>query len=143
MTTGNNIIRIVVVLSRFLAVSAKGANWERQLKKILEERGFVVIRSAGSGVDSTSPDLLALSSTRKFALECKAWNSGYLWIGKNRFRQMQLFEQKTNIPYYVAWKVAREGWRFFPLAALAETGKAFTASGKDLRAGLTFEALLR
>ncbi len=123
-------------------MSSKGANWERSLKKLLEARGFVVIRAAGSGVDHTSPDLLALSSTKKFALECKAWNSGYLWIERERFRTMQEFEQKTAIPYYVAWKVAREEWRFFPLASLKETGKAYTASGRDLHSGIPLEGLL-
>ncbi|MFH1107546.1 MAG: Holliday junction resolvase Hjc [Candidatus Micrarchaeota archaeon] len=123
-------------------MSSKGANWERSLKKTLEARGFVVVRSAGSGVDHTSPDLLALSSTRRFALECKAWNSGHLWIEKGRFSLMQEFEQKTAIPYYVAWKVAREEWRFFPLSSLKETGKAYTASGKDLHAGLPLDVLL-
>ncbi|MFH1199473.1 MAG: Holliday junction resolvase Hjc [Candidatus Micrarchaeota archaeon] len=123
-------------------MSSKGANWERSLKKMFESRGFAVVRSAGSGVDHSSPDLLALSSTRRIAIECKAWNSGYLWIEKERFAIMADFERKTAIPYYVAWKVSRQEWRFFPLSALKETGKAFTASEKDLHAGITFDVLL-
>ncbi|MBU1197696.1 hypothetical protein KJ765_04245 [Candidatus Micrarchaeota archaeon] len=123
-------------------VSSKGAAYERQLKKMLEGKGFFVIRSAGSGVDSTSPDLLALSSAKRMAIECKARNSGYVWIEATRMRRMNAFEEKTAIPYYVAWKVAREEWRFFPLIALRETAKAFVIEEKDLHSGLSLEQLL-
>ncbi len=124
-------------------MSAKGALYERQLKKMLEARGFYVVRAAGSGADSTAPDLLALSTTKRMALECKAWNSGYLWIEKWKMEGMKAFEQKTNVPYYVAWKVAREAWRFFPLAALRETEKAFVLEEKDLHAGMALEEILK
>ena len=141
MTTNTNIIAFAPIGCGSI-MSSKGANWERELKKRLEAAGFAVVRSAGSGVDHSSPDLLALSSTKRFALECKAWNSGYLWIEKERFLLMRQFEEKSAIPYYVAWKVAREEWRFFPLSALKETGKAYTATERDLHAGLTLDALL-
>ncbi len=123
-------------------MSAKGANWERQLKKLLQEKGYFVIRAAGSGVDSVSPDLLALSSTKKMAFECKAWESGYIWIERWKIEKMRQFESHTGIPYYIAWKVAREEWRFFPLAALRETEKAFVLEEKDLRSGMELNRII-
>ncbi|MFH0971188.1 MAG: Holliday junction resolvase Hjc [Candidatus Micrarchaeota archaeon] len=124
-------------------MSSKGANYERQLKKMFEARGFFVVRAAGSAHDHTSPDLIVLSSTKKFAVECKAWNSGNLWIEKGRMELMQEFEKRTAIPYYVAWKVSREEWRFFPLMMLKATGKAFTLSDKELNCGIKFDGLIQ
>jgi Holliday junction resolvase len=123
-------------------MSTKGANYERQLKKMFEAKGFFVVRAAGSAHDHTSPDLIVLSSTKKFAIECKAWNSGNLWIEKERMDRMKDFERKTAIPYYVAWKVNYEEWRFFPLMMLKATDKAFTLSDKELNSGMKFEQLI-
>lgn len=123
-------------------MSQKGANYERQLKKMFEGKGFFVVRAAGSAHDSTSPDLIVLSSTKKFAVECKAWNSGNLWIEKDRMDAMREFEKRTAIPFYIAWKVSREEWRFFPLMMLKETGRAFTLSDKELNSGLSFNGLI-
>ncbi|MFH1443553.1 MAG: Holliday junction resolvase Hjc [Candidatus Micrarchaeota archaeon] len=124
-------------------MSTKGANYERQLKKMFEAKGFLAMRAAGSAHDHTSPDLLVLSSTKKFAVECKAWNSGNLWIERERMDLMKEFEKRTAIPYYVAWKVSREEWRFFPLIMMKETEKAFTLSDKELNSGIKFEELIQ
>ena len=124
-------------------MSTKGAVYERQLKKMLEARGFFVIRSAGSGADSTAPDLIALTSTKRFALECKAWDGGYLWIEKEKMGKMRAFELKTAIPIYVAWKVSRRDWKFFPLSALKENQKGFTSAQKDLSYALGLEDVLK
>ncbi|MEK6954852.1 MAG: Holliday junction resolvase Hjc [Candidatus Micrarchaeota archaeon] len=124
-------------------MSTKGANYERQLKKMFEGRGFFVVRAAGSAHDSTSPDLIVLSSTKKFAIECKAWNSGNLWIEKDRMAAMKEFEARTAIPFYIAWKVSREEWRFFPLITMKETEKAFTLSDKELNSGIKFDDLIQ
>lgn len=124
-------------------MSTKGANYERQLKKMFEAKGFLVIRAAGSAHDHTSPDLLVLSSTKRIAVECKAWNSGNLWIERDRMDLMKEFEKRSAIPYYVAWKVSREEWRFFPLIMMKETEKAFTLSDKELNSGITFDQLIK
>ncbi|MFH0836079.1 MAG: hypothetical protein V1834_02845 [Candidatus Micrarchaeota archaeon] len=54
---------------------AKGTLNERNLKRMLEDKGFFVVRASGSGVDGVSPDLIALHTTRKLAFECKAWKN--------------------------------------------------------------------
>ena len=122
-----------------LTMSLKGAAYERQLKKLLEARGFYVIRSAGSGADSVSPDLLALASTRRMAFECKAWDGGYLWIERLKMEKMREFELKTTIPVYIAWKVSRKDWKFFPLSALKEQEKGYTAAERELSYALKLE----
>src|SRR3989338_978303 len=103
----------------------KGARAERQLKQLLRERGFWVVRSSKSGVDGLAPDLVALSMNRKFALECKAWKAN-LHFEKPKMQIMREFEGTTGIPFYIAWKPPREDWRFFPLSFLKETERGHT-----------------
>lgn len=119
----------------------KGAHYERELLKMLIEKGFRVVRAAGSGVDGISPDLTVLSSTRKFALECKAWKNS-VYIDKAKFVLMLEWEKDTAMPIYLAWKHYRDSWRFFPLSALKETDKNFSASESDLPLGMTFDDLI-
>ncbi len=119
----------------------KGAHNERALKKILEDLGFFVVRAGHSGSDGTSPDLIALKSTRKFGLECKAVNAANLYIEKPKFVHYQEWEKRTGVQVFIAWRPNRKEWRFFPLEILRETDAAFALSQKDLAMGLTVENL--
>ena len=53
----------------------KGARSERELLNILYERGYSVTRSAGSGVNALSPDLVAVRRRECILIECKAWET--------------------------------------------------------------------
>lgn len=119
----------------------KGARFEREVKNYLQDRGFAVIRASKSGVDGVSPDLVVLSSTVKFCLECKAWSNS-LHFEKSKFEIMRSFEQKTGIAYYIAWKFPRREWRFFPLAVLKETNNGYSLSSSELDYGLVIEQLI-
>ncbi len=104
----------------------KGARAERELIHYFTEKGFAVIRAAGSGVNSLSPDLLAFRQGRQYAIECKAWDSGSLSFGKERVAQMRQWQETTGITYLVGWRVSRDGWYFVPLHMLEEQGRTFT-----------------
>ncbi len=119
----------------------KGAHYERELQKRFEQADFKVVRAAGSGVAGDTPDLLVLGTTKKFALECKAWKDS-VYIDKPRFKQMLAWEQATNLAVYIAWKTPRKEWRFFPLQALRETQKNFVLSESDLPVGISFGELV-
>lgn len=116
---------------------AKGTLYERQLKKMLEEKGFFVTRASGSGSDGISPDLIALKTTKKFALECKAWKNN-LHFDKPKIVLYREWESRTGMPVYVAWKFPHKQWRFFPLVLLKETASGYSLSEKELPIGLTF-----
>ncbi len=118
----------------------KGAHFERELSKELEKVGFKVIRAAGSGSDGTSPDLIALKTTKKFAFECKAHEQS-IYLEKQKIAQYVDFENSTGLPVYIAWKVNRQSWKFFPLSFLRETEKSFVISENDMAAGLDFDYL--
>lgn len=118
----------------------KGAFWERELMEKLRGRGFEVVRAAGSGVAGDCPDVVALKTTKKFALECKAWKNG-VYLEKAKFERMLEWEQKTGLPVFLAWKSPRKEWKFFPLASLRETQKSFALLENDLQMGFSLEEL--
>lgn len=91
---------------------AKGARFERELANHLVEKGFMVVRSAGSGVYRTAPDLLAFKKHEHYAFECKAWDNERLSIKKDQFELLKEWEERTGISVYIAWKIPKHGWRF-------------------------------
>jgi Holliday junction resolvase len=48
----------------------KGARGERELLAKFADLGYSVVRSAGSGVNSISPDIIAIKDGRVYAFEC-------------------------------------------------------------------------
>lgn len=104
----------------------KGARAERELIHFFTANGFEVMRAAGSGVNSLSPDLLAFRKGRQYAVECKAWDSGSLSFEKEKVAQMKKWEEVTGITYFIGWRVNREGWLIFPVHMLEEQKKTFT-----------------
>ncbi len=119
----------------------KGASAERELRKLIEDSGFVVVRSAKSGVDGVSPDLLALKTTGRLALECKAWKGG-LHFSNDKYEIMKEWERKSGVPFYIAWKLTRKGWRFFPLSVLNKNEQGYSLTIRDFDGGLTVEDVL-
>ncbi|RMD66303.1 hypothetical protein D6833_01635, partial [Candidatus Parcubacteria bacterium] len=91
---------------------SKGARFERELAKMLLERGFLVVRAAGSGVYRTAPDLLAFKGHEQYAFECKAWSGDRLSLRPEQFNLLREWESRSGLSVYVAWRVARAGWLF-------------------------------
>lgn len=121
----------------------KGARAERELIHYFSGHGFEVIRAAGSGVNSLSPDLLAFRAGRQYAIECKAWDSGSLSFDKGRYAAMKRWEEITGITYLIGWRVSRDGWYFFPIHLLGEQKKNYTITlSKAKMAGRRLEELI-
>jgi Holliday junction resolvase len=113
---------------------AKGARTERELISMFSGKGFSVIRAAGSGVNSLSPDLLVFKGGAQYAFECKAWESESLGIERGKFLGLLEWERNTGITIMIAWRVNRVGWRFMHLAELEEKGKTYTVTLKKAMA---------
>ncbi|QLJ53125.1 MAG: Holliday junction resolvase Hjc [Candidatus Fermentimicrarchaeum limneticum] len=109
---------------------AKGARSERELISLFCERGFSVIRAAGSGVSSLCPDILVFRKGVQYAFECKAWESGSLSIERDKFRVLKDWENNTGITTFIAWRIGRVGWRFVYLDELEENPKSYTITMK-------------
>lgn len=93
----------------------KGARSERELLNILDGEGYSVIRSAGSGVNALSPDLIAVRKGRLIAIECKAWNRGSLALDPEQYQKLVEWEANSAFPTFVAWRMNGMGWFFIKL----------------------------
>ncbi len=98
----------------------KGAKFERELAKMLVDRGYLVVRAAGSGVYQTAPDLLAFKGNEYYVFECKAWSSEYLNIKEDQYKLLKEWSEKTGLSVYIAWRVPKEGWYFIRPEELSE-----------------------
>ena len=98
----------------------KGTKFERELSKMLIEKGYLVVRAAGSGILQTAPDLLAFKSYEHIAFECKAWDSERLSLRPEQFNLLKSWVELAGLTVYVAWRVPRDGWFFIKLHELNE-----------------------
>jgi len=117
----------VLTLNRY----TKGARSERELLNKLHSLGYSVIRSAGSGVNSLSPDILAIKDKRALAFECKAWDRGSLSIEKEKFDTLVDWERNTGMDTYIAWRMNGTGWSFIRLGEMRSNEKSYTVTKKD------------
>ena len=104
----------------------KGARNERELLNYLHERKFSVMRSAGSGVNSLSPDIIAFKNGKGFSFECKAWNRTSVAIPIDKIEFMMEWEMNTGMDTYVAWKMNNLGWFFIKLAEMNKATSNYT-----------------
>ncbi|ABR56201.1 Resolvase, Holliday junction-type [Methanococcus aeolicus Nankai-3] len=83
----------------------KGSNFERELKKLFENKGFAVIRSAGShGVD-----IVAGKKGKIYAFECKATSNEKFYISNNDVDKLINFSELFGAIPYIALKVKLPG----------------------------------
>ena len=84
-----------------------GINFERELRDILREDGWVVFRSAGSFVC----DLIALRPNESRIIEVKSTKNDrfYTSSDKKQYDTLNAFAVNGfNVYYYVRWKGVRE-----------------------------------
>ncbi|HUC39127.1 MAG TPA: Holliday junction resolvase Hjc [Candidatus Acidoferrum sp.] len=112
---------------------SKGARCERELLTILHDRGYSVVRSAGSGVNSISPDLVAVRKGRGLAFECKAWESTSISIDPDKYRSLVEWEQNSEMQTFIAWRMNGQGWFFVGLGELFRAEKNYTITMKDAK----------
>src|SRR5271157_1720812 len=75
----------------------KGARCERELLNKLYGMSYSVIRSAGSGVNSISPDIVAIKNGKGLAFECKAWERSSLSIEAEKYDALLEWERNSGM----------------------------------------------
>lgn len=91
-----------------------GATYERELRDILREDGWVVFRSAGSFVC----DLIALKPDEHRLIEVKSTKyDGYFTTqDKKQFDLLNAYARRGfNVYYYVRWKGKGKEWSHWQL----------------------------
>jgi len=111
----------------------KGSRSERELIDIFQNKGYSVIRAAGSGVGTPSPDILLFKRGKQYGLECKAWDKGSLSLEKFKIAELRTWEENTGMTTMIAWRLSREGWYFIYLDELGEQKKSFTVTATRAR----------
>ena len=77
---------------------AKGRRFEYRVKEWLEERGFYVVRSAGSkGI----ADLVALKDNQTFLVQCKAYKPSVREINEYKMKRIR---KKIRFPFFIFYK---------------------------------------
>jgi Holliday junction resolvase len=109
----------------------KGARAEHELIDYFDSHGFSVIRAAGSGVSSLSPDILVFKRGLQYAFEAKAHETENLSLDKEQVIGLRKWEENTGITAYVGWRRNREPWYFIPLSVLKENDKTFSMNWKQ------------
>lgn len=109
---------------------SKGARGERELLNTLYEKGFSVVRAAGSGVNSISPDVIAVKGGKGMVFECKAWDRSSLSIDHEKFESMRLWRDNALMDTYMAWRMNGQGWYFIKLDEMTRTEKNYTVTKK-------------
>ena len=121
---------------------SKGARCERELLNALHEMGFSVVRAAGSGVNSISPDIIAIRAGRGMVFECKAWDRGSLSIDHEKFESLRSWRDRALMDTYVAWRMNGQGWYFVKLDEMTRTEKSYTVTRKTaMRIGRRMESI--
>ncbi|MBM3229450.1 hypothetical protein FJZ26_03395 [Candidatus Parvarchaeota archaeon] len=124
--------------------SKKGSRAERELIHAFSQAGFSVIRAAGSGANSLSPDLLAFKGPRQYAFESKAREGTSLSVSKEQYLGLKIWEENTGITTFVAWRKNREGWRFIRLNLFEENMASYSASRERANlANITLDDLIK
>ena len=109
----------------------KGARSERELISILKDRGYSVMRAAGSGVNSLSPDVIAFKDKKGFAFECKAWNDSGISIADDKIEALKEWERNTGMVTFVAWRMQGREWFFIKPDEIKKTPSSHRISKKE------------
>jgi Holliday junction resolvase len=118
----------------------KGSRAERELIDFFSSRDFCVIRAAGSGVNSLSPDILVFRRGVQLGIEAKAWEKENLNIDREQFLNLKRWEETSGINCVIGWRRNREPWYLIPLAVFKESRKSFGINWGNARAiGKTLE----
>lgn len=114
----------------YLTRYSKGARCERELLSDLDSKGYSVMRAAGSGVNSLSPDLIAMKNGKGIAFECKAWERESIAIENDRFEGLVRWQHNTGMDTFIAWRMNGSGWYFIKLEEMKDNSKSKTISKK-------------
>lgn len=88
----------------------KGATYERELLYILNDKGFAVLRAAGSGGNMSVPDIIGIKKGNVIAFECKAW-AKEPYIRPDKLNDIIEWSRKAGALSFIAWRHDNK-WEF-------------------------------
>ncbi len=120
----------------------KGTTAERELIHLFWKNDIPAIRVAGSGsMRYPSPDILAGTPLKKYAIECKTIKENKLYVPKKEIEELREFSIKYGAQPFLAVKFDK--WYFLILEDLRETEASFSINTEEVRIkGLLFEDII-
>lgn len=110
---------------------SKGSHYERELKSELDEAGFSSARigASGAGTMDDLPDVIALGGVdRNYVIEAKYRSNSYVRLTDAEIDALMRFASPRGITPLVAFRVAREPWRFYSVDELQTTGGGYSVT---------------
>ncbi len=106
----------------------KGYKFEWEVRKFLEERGYYVIRSAGS----KKPDIIAGKGYEVLVIECKYTSKNKLYISKDEVKNLLFVADMFNAKPFFLVKKKNKGFFFVTLDDMEELGESFVIDFEKL-----------
>jgi len=128
-----------------MSVKSKGINAERDLIHKFWSENIPAVRIAGSGSSKyPSPDILAGTRERKFAIEAKITKEGKKYLTKDEVKALKKFADLFGAEPWIAVKFKGTEWLFLPIGEIEETEKCFLIE-KEMseKKGVLFEELMK
>jgi len=123
----------------------KGIDAERELIRLLWEKGSAACRVAGSGSSSfPCPDIIAGNAVRKLAIECKTSKEESRYIPKESIEQLKTFARVFGAEPWIAVRFAKNNWLFVSLDDMEDTGNHLSINLENAKnKGFLIEELLK
>jgi len=112
----------------------KGSRAEHELIDYFSGNGYCVIRAAGSGVNSLSPDILVFRRGVQCGIEAKAHETHSLGIDREQFENLKRWEDISGITCLIGWRRSREPWYLIPLSVFKENPKSYSVNWEQAQA---------
>ena len=121
-----------------------GTTAERELIHMFWKENIPAIRVAGSGsMRYPSPDIIAGTPLKKYAIECKAVTGEKLYIPKNEIEEFKKYCTMFGAQGFIGVRFDKN-WYFLILEDLRETEASFSINTEEVRIkGLLFEDLVK
>ena len=124
----------------------KGTRAERELLHMLFNKGWHVIRSAGSGsIGLPNPDLLSGKNGRILAIECKSLSKENKYFKEQEIKELKQFSNKFGAEPWLGLRFDNIGWFFIQPDKLNKTkSNYFAISLEEIKEkGLNFKDLIK
>lgn len=125
---------------------SKGISYERELIHLFWSTGeWAAVRVAGSGnTQYPSVDIIAGTSGRKLAIECKSSKKDSLYIPKQEIASLQDFAKKFNAEPWIAVRFNKTEWHFVCMENLELTENNAVVTKENITyKGVLFEELIK
>lgn len=127
-----------------MSLKSKGINAERDLIHKFWSKNVPAVRVAGSGSSKyPSPDIVAGTRSKRFAIECKLTKEDKKYIEKKDIEDLRVYSELFGAKPLIAIKFRKNDWLFLSLEDLEKKEKNYLIKKENAKLkGMLFEEIL-